>query len=273
MVWNFEEKVYCWAGVPSAISMYYSISYSGDTLINSFSYHKLTIPFFQTPFSACGPSTILSNIYKGAIRKDTVLNKVFIVPPSDTAEQLLYDFTLQVGDTIKGYLEQFAVPIDTVETIDSVLVGNSYRKRWNVNLGYNIEIIEGVGSTYGLVEQSPGNNVDWSEFTLTCFKQDGQPLFPSTTTNCLLISNLDETNLKVIQIKVFPNPSLGTFVIENNGNEIKDVRITDRLGIIVFEQYDFFQSLINVEKLTSGIYFLSVVIGDERKMIKIIISH
>ncbi|MBK6397641.1 MAG: hypothetical protein IPF75_05100 [Bacteroidetes bacterium] len=53
---------------------------------------------------------------------------------------MLYDFNLEVGDTVHGYLGSwlFSNNLDTVTAIDSILVGNSYRKRWSICPNYDI---------------------------------------------------------------------------------------------------------------------------------------
>jgi hypothetical protein len=179
-IWNFECGLFCFMG--STVENY-SIVISGDTTINSVTYHKLTTPYIQAVM--LGTCTANYAGYKGAFRNDVANKKVFYVPPSNSIEQLLYDFTMQVGDTVKGFLETFTFPSDIVNSIDSVLVGSNYRKRWNIDPCYYVSIIEGIGSTYGLVQPSPGCFVDQANYWLTCFSQNNFTLYPDTTANCL----------------------------------------------------------------------------------------
>src|SRR5439155_16874185 len=129
----------------------YSINNQVDTIISGKTYHKLFTTYnlsFITGF--CDGNGVG---YKGATRQDINNRKVFFISPADITEQLLYDFNLQVGDTIKGYLNRFTFMPDTIQSIDSILVGTSFRKTWKLPC-YNINIIEGIGSTYGLLVQS-----------------------------------------------------------------------------------------------------------------------
>jgi len=103
----------------------YSYTFSGDTLINNLTYHKLTTPFAKPYVGGSG--------YRGAIRQDIVAKKVFFIPLREISEKVLYDFTLQVGDTVK--VKPYYSPRDTVQSIDSVLVGNTFRKRWQITYG------------------------------------------------------------------------------------------------------------------------------------------
>ncbi len=181
-VWNFHYHAYCFYNGDGDDN--YSIVMTGDTLINGENYHQLKTPFIESYSTGnCGYNQIG---YRGAIREDVVEKKVYYVPPASTSEELLYDFNLEVGDTVKGYINTSLMPddVDVVLSIDSVLVGSTYRKRWNINNCYGISIIEGVGSTYGLFMPSPGCTPDQASFSLTCLQQNGQPLYPDTLSVC-----------------------------------------------------------------------------------------
>ncbi len=268
VVWNFHYYLNCFMGLGNE---YYSITISEDTLINSISYHKLTTPFIKS-FST-GTCEDISSGYKGAIRQDTALKKVFYVPPTDITEQLLYDFNMQIGDTIKGFLENNAFSPDTVISIDSVLVGANYRKRWNINNCYGIRFIEGIGSTYGLIQQSPGCITDQADYTITCFQQNGKVIYPDTTSNCDIITNIKILTESLIQINIFPNPSNSSFTIDiDKATNIRETRLTDLLGNIILQQQTCSQSKIIIDNLQSGTYILTLIDKENRKINRKIIS-
>jgi hypothetical protein len=224
----------------------YSIIISGDTVINGLVYKKLT-----------GANPVW---YKCAIRQDTLNRKVFIIPPDAMTEELLYDFTMQVGDTVKGYIENYNNQKDIVLTIDSVIVGNNSRKRWKINSGYNIYFIEGVGSTYGLVEHSPGTVVDAPDFSITCFRQNGITIYPDTITNCGLITSVKPIEIQNDQLRIYPNPSNGSFTIEfDKSLNIKEIRLTDLLGKIVFQQQTDNRTKMEITNLRNEIYILTII--------------
>jgi hypothetical protein len=265
--WNFHYSNYCFANGNG--DDYYSITISGDTLINGQTYQKLTTPYIQS-FStgSCGFGSIG---YKGAIRQDTSFRMVFFIPPSSSSEQLLYDFTMQIGDSVKGYTEETFGSTDIVQSIDSVLVDETYRKRWNINSGYNIHFIEGIGSTYGLIEFSPGCMTDFADWTLTCFQQNGQTLYPDTTPYCQLITSVHSIYKVFHNVKVFPNPSNGTFTVDFDPS-IEEVRLTDLLGNIVLRQQTNNQTNFRIDNLESGTYILTVVDKESRTSNKKIVS-
>jgi len=78
---------------------YFSVSYfkywfEGDTIINSYQYKKV---FKQTgnPIANFDES-----VYYAALREDTIAERVYCIVEEDGIERLLYDFSLNVGDTI-----------------------------------------------------------------------------------------------------------------------------------------------------------------------------
>jgi hypothetical protein len=267
-VWNFHYSSFCfWDGNGDEK---YSITFSGDTLINSQQYHKLTTPYVQSySTGTCGRVAIG---YKGAIRQDISAKKVYYIPPSASTEQLLYDFTMQVGDTVKGYTQTYALPFDIVQSIDSVEIGSSYRKRWNINNCYNIQFIEGIGSTYGLLELSVGCITDQADYSLTCFQQNGLALYPNTTDQCELITSVNSLNKISNQIIIYPNPSNGSFTINFNKADNKEILITDLLGNTILKQLIRNQTKINISQLKSGTYILTVIDNDSITISRKIIS-
>jgi Secretion system C-terminal sorting domain len=275
-VWNFHFILYCTGGYGDE---YYSVTISGDTIINSQTYHKLETPFIQSFTTGTCPGNAIG--YNGAIRQDTTNRKVFYVPPSNNTEQLLYDFSMQVGDTVQGYIESFASPNDTVQSIDSVLVGSNYRKRWNINSCYNIHFIEGIGSTYGLIKLSPGCIVDHADYSLTCFMQNGQTLYPDTTTNCELITSVESIFARGISTMVFPNPTSGNSFITYTLSTPATVSIAlyDVLGnklqqlVNGDQQQGEHNATLDTDKLASGVYVLQIRAGDQMAEEKIVVMN
>lgn len=234
----------------------YSITVSGDTIINLQTYHKLFTPFIQITNSSC-TSGVLAG-YRGAIRQDTIARKVFYIPPTNLSEQLLYDFTMQVGDTVAGFIETFAGSPDTVVSIDSVLVGTTYRKRWEINSWYNIYFIEGIGSTYGLLERSLGYATDQPFITITCFQQNSQALYPNTSGNCPLIDGIVSEEISSDQLIVFPNPIIDIFNISVTSNETMELTLYDFTSRVLLHQEFVHAVSLNMEQLAAGIYFYEV---------------
>lgn len=255
----------------------YSIIIPGDTTINSTTYHKLFIPYIQHSPASCPASETAG--YKGGIREDVVSKKVYIIPPSGSSEQLLYDFSMQVGDTLKGYLTNgWSIP-HKVTSIDSVLVGSSYRKRWTVTAMSStypsaFKIIEGVGSHYGLLKVLTGGVSDYPNINIVCFKQNGQPLYPSNATICNLITSVNSYSSTTDQIKISPNPANDQLSITMTTDEAIIVSIYDLTGKKVLRStFNKSQQEFNVSKLNEGVYTIEIEIGTQVVNKKIVIIH
>jgi len=251
----------------------YSIIISGDTAINGQTYRKLYSPFvkFTNNSGYCTQQNFQG--YKGAFRQDIPDKKVYFIPPALTAEQLLYDFSMNPGDTVKGYLQQAWGTTDVVQEVDSVLVGDSYRKRWLINPCYNIQLIEGVGSTYGLLQPSPGCMTDMAYYEINCFSLDGVSLYPETSTECLLITSIDGHMADYEAVQIYPNPSNGSFtvgVLKPDG--IDKIRVTDMVGNCVFQKQINNQELFSISGLNRGTYILTIVDKNSRTTSRKIIS-
>jgi len=255
--WNFHHiNFWCFPG--GSIDDLYSITFSGDTTINSNIYHKLNTPFIQHNGSGICSSMPIG--YRGALREDVLNKQVYYVAPLSTVEELLYDFNLTVGDTITGALSAFSGILDTVISIDTILIGNDYRKIWYISSYYSIYIIEGIGSTYGLISQTPGNIVDADALVLDCHSVDMIPLYPSNTTPCNTITSIKYNKRNNDDISIMPNPSKGAFIVElpSNHNWVT-LNIADNQGKIVRQENVSTKSKISFSLDTSGLYLLRLV--------------
>ncbi len=266
-VWNFRLDHSC----VGPIYEEYSLFLNGDTIINSASFHKLYVNYVQTNSTSCH---INLPGYQGAYRQDIPARMVYYVPPSTTTEYLLYDFKWQTGDSITGYLRTQGASYDVVHGVDSVLVGGTYRRRLHINYTYDIRLIEGVGSTYGLFKPSVGEIIDTYSTRLTCFSQNTQSLYPDTITSCDYITSLSDDQKANHKIKVYPNPANDSFTIELNANSISNINMLNTLGEIV-QTYKTHEEkiIIRARELNPGTYFLVVISKEGVLSERILINH
>ena len=193
----------------------YSYTLTSDTIVNSVTYKKIykqKSNYPNDPWTSgcdwCCPS-LLSVYYVGALREDNIAHKVYFLPESYNTDTLLYDFNLAVGDPIPLSWNNWCSYMQ-VGSIDSVLIGTNYRKRWNMvdpNIdcltAYSSSMIEGIGNTFGLLERfdffEQGGHLD-------CFSQNNQSLYPTYSPNsgCPLVSGIEE--LSQVGFTVSPNP-------------------------------------------------------------------
>jgi hypothetical protein len=259
--WTVNVSSCCWSsccsppiGCPScpnpAIADYnFTYSISGDTTINATSYHKIYKSGNTHEYCSLGGclnNWYYYNSYFGGIRQDTLLKKVYSIDNSGV-ECLLYNFSASVGDTMSCNF------FDPVTSIDSVLIGNNYRKRFNLSC---ISVIEGIGSTSGIFELfCPFETIG----TLICFSQNGQTLYPDTTTTCEIQTSVNSFSL-IEMTSFFPNPFHITSAIELKNDFINsELKIFNALGEQVKQQKLISKTtIINRDKLANGIYFYQI---------------
>jgi len=240
----------------------------GDTIINSQTYQKI--------YDLYDTNLIHENsIYYAALRNEN--KKVFVKFP-DHNEFILYDFTLEVGDTIwynmGGCASHEGCDLwqqshwKYVYLIDSVLLENGeQRKRWH----FESEImgdtwIEGFGSVawIGLFNPLITDailNGDGYEFA--CFKQDDEVVYLNNTQCekcfCQLYTAIPlNGNIEVNDITIFPNPANGILHIKQlNPNISYNIELRNLYGQLVKEAKNIQSShyTMNVSDLKPGVYF------------------
>jgi Secretion system C-terminal sorting domain len=244
----------------------YSIFMDGDTVLNGFTYHRLSIPIIESNAQSGCPqsgSWTSPGYTIGYMREDTSLKKVFFKRTLSTPAELLYDFNMEVGDTLQGYLAH-PTEIDVVQSIDSVLVGSGYRKRWNINIPYQINFIEGIGSIGGLVQRSPGNITDQSNYLTTCFTQDNTLLYTAGNFNCNLIDDVTNDINDQENFSIHPNPFNEIAILTHNlSDENLKGSIYNSVGKLIRENMDIKDKSFQImrESLIPGIYFLKLESG------------
>ena len=243
---------------------------AGDTLIGINHYQKL----FQYGYEwsntcpSSGTCCYYSNIYKGAIRQDTSVKKVYLFYGS--SDTLLYDFNLSVGDTLPI---SFNNPGNNniVTSIDSVFIGNNYRKKFHI--GSYASIIEGIGCDEGLLDYIGG----WFEAgsALHCFHQDNLSYIIRDTigfgyvTDSTYDCNLD-IGIPIItnkeSITIYPNPATTTLTLHlqlsiPNSQFI----VSDITGREIFHQAinNSIQTTIDVSDWSNGVYIYQLTNNKE----------
>jgi hypothetical protein len=169
-IWtSYRIDVTC--GDPLYICYFDQFTLTGDTIIGTYSYNKIVR----------GGS--ISNNYFGGIRNDIPEKKVYFLKAYTDIDTLLYDFNINIGDTVPvSYTNSNVYPAPwTVISIDSIFANGQYRKRFNIsNTGWETSLIEGIGSVGGLFEEyfyPEGSS------TLLCFFQNDSNVYPEGNIN------------------------------------------------------------------------------------------
>ncbi|MDZ7777870.1 MAG: T9SS type A sorting domain-containing protein [Bacteroidales bacterium] len=174
-------------------------------------------------------------------------------------ENLLMDFTLNVGDTLFSYISPGLV----IGSIDSVLVGTEYRKRFNFTNGDICNwMIEGIGHEAGLFEPMSLILEFASEFH--CYGESNIPLFGDM--DCILNVGLENFSIQNNNVSIYPNPTSGKLIIDASelNNTLKSYFLTDIYGKMILQKNtdlihnNVFE--IDLSKYKTGIYFLPIQI-------------
>ena len=246
----------------------------GDTIINSILYTKVYEMY---------DSTILhtNSTYFAAIRENE--NKqIFCLLPG-FSESILYDFNLNVGDTIYynigGVLGHSEVRFwdenhyrIIIERDSMLMLNNQYRRKWVLEESFFCDRIwiEGIGSInwYGLFNPlitTFYTNGDGYQFA--CFKQNDTVLYLNNMfcdqCFCQLYTSIAKQNIENKKlITLFPNPSKGKITIQNNeaGNKIHKIEIFDLLGKKQIDKlFDYNNKTeIEIRELKSGLYLIKI---------------
>lgn len=184
------------AGPPPYIKITTFVRFSGDTLIGSHHFKKV----LETT-----DNILLNFTTSGFIREDAE-KKVYYRRIQDTNDRLLYDFDVEVGDTVNvnGYM-----PLQLkVEAIDSVLINDKYHKRFSLSGGFQIEQwIEGIGSLCGVLS-SGAYFLMGMKYDLLCYYENdslrySNPEYAECYYNTVGILNPEPNRIRV---SLSPNP-------------------------------------------------------------------
>jgi Secretion system C-terminal sorting domain len=255
---------------------------TGDTLIGSHIYSKITrtaINYYVDYYGYCTGIIIGSGTYyNGAFRNDSINKKVYYVPPSSINDTLLYDFNLNLYDTLhQSYLyDSSTMTMCFVDEIDSVLIGSKYHKEFRIANGSippYLYLIEGIGSSSGLLAHL--HPIFECGDDLKCVIENGVTIYPDSTYSCQLVDGGSEIICPIFLFKINPNPvsDWGVLNLSPPVNNL-ELSITNALGIEIERIYNLKNDeRIDLSKFQSGLYLYKVIKGttivSNGKLIKI----
>lgn len=226
--WRIDGNILNPASPGCSYSYFYNYTLQNDTIIYGKTYRKVLRPSISlggdTATIGCDPCSYFSGWsmpcqtgYIGGLREDTLTNKVYYLPDynlGDTTEKLLFDYTLNIGDTLNSFNLSMGCDL-TIISIDSIYTPLGFRKRWWFGdcispLSPSGYFIKGVGSFAGLVDVY--SNYNWS--SLICLMNIDTVIFTSgysSPIGCSPITHINNAKNQDIELKVFPNPSTDSF--------------------------------------------------------------
>lgn len=262
------------AGVGVGKPVFYQPTYSGST--------PCPIGFF----------TLLTEAprFVGLLSQDVVSKKVwfrrltsqpfldqFNEMPADSGQLvLLYDFDLEVGDTLT-----WKTPPNVVTATDEVLYNDGVlHKRYFFSSpefglppdGY-YHWIEGVGSTHGLFGAYQNPYYTDQYYFLNCFRSDNVLIFNRVEAQyCDGSTATDNPSAGKRQVSVSPNPVAGpSFGVElPDGLPLAQLRLFDARGALLWEKNDVSSGRTEVPaaELRNGFYALQVRWPDGQQVLR-----
>lgn len=235
---------------------------AGDTLINGNTYSRLlSTGVITTSWLGGSYDYPYENAFYGFIRTDTARTWFFY----DSTEELLYDFTLQAGDTLPVTTINWS-PTVIISSVDSVLVNGKYLRRFNLFDPVQSDLIchwyiEGIGSENGLI--SPMQMMMDNGWYFDCYAEDHVPVFPEDS-DCILSVNAMNMEAPAGRTEVFPNPAedfLTVRMYSPEGCEVElgilDISGRQVSGLMQHLISGLNEFPVNVSSLEHGMYLLT----------------
>lgn len=257
------KQYYRYSSLPAGLAFVEDIvlQLDGDTTVGATIYHRVLKTGMETRYYvASGDTTYQGPIhtYMDPIREEGPY--FYAYDRQAGQEYLLYDFSAEVGDTLKSG----NCAMDMVESIDTVYLGSRALKRFHLTPGPHGEIctlIEGVGPTFGLYWQ-PCNVVPDPQIYLQCYGRDGDYIQFDSSYDCTGVILADQV-VEEDEWSISPNPF--TDEIEVRFPEVlshpSTITVVNLMGVSVYQQQvpSGEQAIrINLSNLPVGMYVVSV---------------
>lgn len=260
-VWHHADFV---ASVCDYQAVYAIMFMNADTILDGHNFQKIFYneyaseneDYFCPPFTA-GDSFNVGMSY--FLREDIDSQQVYIWSALEDQACLLYDFSLNVGDTLHSEYAGMGTDLIVMDIELVELINGEERRKFH--LSNDEYYIEGVGGSQGLLQPMIMGLGFWS-YTL-CLRENGESLFGESCTTGWLNSNDPEFS---DVINMYPNPTIEVvnldfdpsftglpchiYIMGLDGRAVSqlDLRIEER-GIS-----------IDTDELSTGIYLITVEI-------------
>ena len=261
----WKEQLIGFGGVSNRLS-----GICKDTTINGVDYKQVKSYWLEI-----GTDSILAPDMNQDIFIRSEGQKVFVKYNTD-AEFLLYDFSLEIGDTIVVDIWNFPQQM-VVENVQYDNIAGSLRKviYFEQQPGAPTESwTEGIGSSYGLLNR--GSFAIDAEHRLLCFRHMDQSVnftliecfFPDAPDDCHFLTGTKDEIENEFNLNIYPNPAseLINISAENLNADHLKIELYSYLGNkINIDQKNgggFFT--INISQLNSGIYFIKILNKNNR---------
>mgnify|MGYP002862432548 CR=1 FL=1 len=231
----------------------------GDTTIHNIKFNKI----YQINYGLDG--TFYNSLYRACTRVDQ--QKVWAIPSGLDEEILLYDFGVEVGDTLHlQFLDIDAVVDYYTESIETIVIDGATHKKIRFQTSYGIPDvwIEGIGSIMGPLDR--GFFVIDAQPGLTCYLKGGEVVYKTEETlscesglTCAIVTSSEEVP-QANAIKIFPNPANAEVWLESKIQGPIQVEIFAADGRMISKATypDGQMTRVNTAALVPGVYSLKI---------------
>lgn len=214
-VWRLDEQ--WWNPDPFEITTFRRLIFQdGQTVFMDKIYNDFFASGDVTTYWSNGTTTTSTFSHSDYYSIRTDGSQVYVLLAYNT-EYLLFDYEIQAGDTVPDdwYIRDFCYNPLVVGSIDSMLIGNRYHKRYNFpDPGMNGTIswfIEGIGHNFGIVESACMTPDHGSDFV--CYAENGESLW-QVGDICDLTVDITEIQQTDFLFNISPNPTTGLISLE-----------------------------------------------------------
>ncbi len=252
---------------------------AGDTTIDGYVYKQIfkkgvgNIQWFAPP--PVDPSCMLGNYAYGSITANVYLRsdgkQMYLRQALDSLEYLLYNFNLNVGDTVPLSYVNNATDV-VVTGVDSFYTAYGYRDIFTITGStWSQTLIEGVGHSNGFLESI---NVGFDcGFTLDCFSLNDTSYYPTIGLNCDISSGIPEADQSPV-LTLNPNPFREKTILQiNNVSSPVEVSILNNLGALIKSKWTNETGYLEIDnkKMAPGMYYLSFKKNETASYLKLVL--
>ena len=243
--------------------------FQGDTIISDVAYKKIYSSNQENPIYP-------QDYYLSTFMREDENKKVFQIKRNGFGEQweeLLYDFSLEVGDTVPEELYYCGSNCSLiVEVSDEIMLNGEVRKVFHFSRnGFIMEDywIEGIGSNYGPFIPF-GSEITGGFYRLLCFHENNELMFYNEEyQTCHKKTGINAYDNQII---IYPNPTKDRLYIEMKANlNIHAITLINIQGQIV-RGYESSATQLDVSGIAEGIYFLKLSSSEGDIVKKILIN-
>jgi hypothetical protein len=233
---------------------------NGDTIINDLTYSKVySYPFLAVDpkYGTCPPYLVDTNYYLTNIfiREDTLLKKVYRYFPEQDTDGLLFDFSLNIHDTLKYYDYPSGFGIVTIDTIiEEPTFDHIIRKQFITNICFSCNYTEGIGGVQGPFDLP---FIFENFYYIMCVADNNNEIYGYRCYD--FISGIKTQNIHNKTISLYPNPANTEITFRLNFDQEYLVQLFNTSGIYLSDFFITKESpKIYISNLEPGFYFLKV---------------